>query len=342
MLESTSEYILKPRLFFRVDASPAIGLGHLIRSSAFACMLSDFFYCILVTYDLPELLLEHSCAGFDEIITLENPDTASFLSHIPNNAVIILDGYHFDNVYQVALKKERHFLVSIDDNHNTHFVSDIVINHGVNINSDDYSCEPYTKLFTGLNYMMLREPFFKVMKEKRNIERSKNLLVIPGGSDIKDISITLLENGVEKWFEHVHFISGAGTVSFDRLMAAGATKENVTIHKNVNAAALIKIAKGCDVGICTPSGISYELSCIGIGLILCMIAENQQHFFDFFLENKLAVGCSYVNENDLDDLLQLMELMKSDVNLVKKQISNQKSFFNINSKANLLEIFKAV
>jgi UDP-2,4-diacetamido-2,4,6-trideoxy-beta-L-altropyranose hydrolase len=342
MLESTSEYILKPRLFFRVDASPSIGLGHLIRSSALASMLSDFFYCILVTHDLPELLLKHSCAAFYEIIILEHPDVASFLCQIPNDAVIILDGYHFDYDFQVALKKEGHFLISIDDTHKTHFVSNIVINHGLNINSDDYSCEPYTKLFTGLNYMMLREPFFKMMKEERKIERSKNLLVIPGGSDMKDISITLLENGVEKWFEHVHFISGAGTVSFERLMSAARTKQNVTVHKNVNAEELIKIAKGCDISICTPSGISYELSCIGIGLILCMIAENQQHFFDFFLENKLAVGCRYMNENDRDNLLQLIEVMRSDLNLVNQQIINQKSFFSINSKANLLEILKPI
>ncbi len=67
MLESTSEYILKPRLFFRVDSSPAIGLGHLIRSSALAGMLSDFYFCMLVKHDLPQLLLEHSCTCFSDL-----------------------------------------------------------------------------------------------------------------------------------------------------------------------------------------------------------------------------------------------------------------------------------
>lgn len=339
---STLEYIHKPPLFFRVDAGPAIGLGHFIRSNALAGMLSDFFYCILVTHDLPELLFANGSIDFDQVIVLDQPDVASFSSQVPDGSVIILDGYHFDHAYQSALKKKEHFLVSIDDIQATHFVSDIVINHGVNINPNDYLCEPYTKIYTGLDYMMLREPFFKVMLEERKVEQIRNLLVIPGGSDMKDISITLLESGIEDSFNHVHFIAGAGTVSIDRLMKVAGDKRNVTIHKNLSAADLIRIAKGCDVCICTPSGVSYELSCIGIGLILCMIAENQLHFFDFFLQNKLAVGYKYVGKKDQDNLLQLIHELRSDESRVNQQINNQKAIFNINSKANLLNIFQAI
>ena len=339
---STLEYIHKPPLFFRVDAGPSIGLGHFIRSSALAGMLSDFFNCKIVTHDLPELLLDNSCAAFDQVILLDQTDVASLSSHVPDGSVIILDGYHFDHAYQAALKKKEYFLVSIDDIQTTHFVSDIVLNHGVNINPNDYLCEPYTKLYTGLNYMMLREPFFKVMMEDRNIEQVRNLLVIPGGNDMKDISITLLESGIEDSFNHVHFIAGAGTVSFDKLMKVGGGRSNVTIHENLSAADLIRIAKSCDVCICTPSGISYELSCIGIGLILCMIAENQRHFFDFFLQNNLAVGCRYGVEKDKDNLLPYIHALRSHVSRVNQQISNQKAIFNINSKANLLNIFQAI
>lgn len=277
-----SEYILKPRLFFRVDAGFKIGLGHFIRSSALANMLSDFFHSTLLTYDLPNLLLVNSNNLFDQVIILEDPDITSFLKHVPDDSIIVLDGYNFDYDYQILLKNKGHFLVSIDDIQKTHFVSDIVINHGVNINPKRYSCESYTKLYTGLNYLMLRQPFFDIMLINREIEQVKNLLIIPGGNDMKDISISLLKNGIDEWFGHIHIISGAGTVSFERLLKEGAGKRNVTIHKNLNAEELIDIAKQCDLCICTPSSISYELSCVGIGLVLCMIAENQQHFYDFF------------------------------------------------------------
>jgi UDP-2,4-diacetamido-2,4,6-trideoxy-beta-L-altropyranose hydrolase len=342
MLALISEYILKPRLFFRVDAGFKIGLGHFIRSSALASMLSDLFHCTLLTYDLPDLLLVNSNTTFDQIILLEAPDAESLLKNVPYDSIIVLDGYNFDYDYQTILKKKGHFLVSIDDIQKTHFVSDIVINHGVNINPKKYSCERYTKLYTGLNYMMLRQPFFDIMKKERQIQQVKNLLVIMGGNDMKDISILLLKKGIDKCFGHIHFISGAGTVSFERLLMEGKGKKNVTIHKNLNANELVEVANKCDLCICTPSSISYELSCIGIGLILCIIAENQKHFYDFFIDNGLAVGCNFINENGSDKLFQTIQNLRNDLIRVNQQKSNQKSFFKVNSKENLLNIFGTI
>jgi len=342
MLALISEYILKPRLFFRVDAGFKIGLGHFIRSSALASMLSDLFHCTLLTYDLPDLLLVNSNTTFDQIIPLEAPDAASFLKHIPDDCIIVLDGYNFDYEYQTLLKKKGHFLVSIDDIQGTHFVSDIVINHGVNINPKKYSCEQYTKLYTGLNYMMLRQPFFDIMLKERQIQQIKNLLIIPGGNDMKDISISLLKKGIDELFGHIHIISGAGTVSFERLLTEAVGKKNVTIHKNLNAQKLIDVAIQCDLCICTPSSISYELSCIGIGLVLCKIAENQQHFYDFFLDNGLAEGCNYMNENGSDKLFQIIHDLKTDLIRVNRQKNKQKFFFKVNSKENLLKIFGTI
>jgi UDP-2,4-diacetamido-2,4,6-trideoxy-beta-L-altropyranose hydrolase len=339
---SISESIHKPRLYFRVDAGSNVGLGHFIRSSALAKMLSESFYCVLVTYNLPEQLISDKQCAFDEVRILDFPDAKSLLTCIPAKSVIILDGYLFDNAYQTILKAQEHFLVSIDDIQNTHFVSDIVINHGVNIKAENYSCEPYTKLFIGLEYMLLREPFFAEMKVQRTIKHTNNLLVIPGGNDMKNISSSLLEHGINDHFEQVHFISGAGSPTFNNINSLAAKCSNVTVYQNLSSEELINIANSCDICIATASGIAYELSCIGIGLVLCKIVDNQQHIFDFFIDNKLASGCEFTNEADIIELLRLTYLLKNDTLTIKKQVENQKQFFSSSSQKNLLGIFKAI
>lgn len=270
------------------------------------------------------------------------PDAHTFLACLPAKSTVILDGYSFDYNYQRILKAQDHFLVSIDDIQKTHFISDIVINHGVNIKEENYSCEPHTKLFIGLRYMMLRKPFFNSMHQQRMISHAETLLVVPGGNDLKNISVSLLENGIDEHFKWVHIISGAGAVSFGRLMELSSKRNNVTIHQNLTADELIAIGKNCDICIGTPSSVSYELSCIGIGLILCLIAENQQHFFDFFMDKKLAKGCRFDDDNNLPELLSLICALKIDTALINSQVNNQKHFFTANSKSNLIEIFKAI
>jgi UDP-2,4-diacetamido-2,4,6-trideoxy-beta-L-altropyranose hydrolase len=279
---------------------------------------------------------------YKEVIILDLPDAHTLIATLPIKSTVILDGYSFDFNYQRILKSQDHFLVSIDDIHKTHFISDIVINHGVNIKANNYSCEFYTKLFIGLPYMMLRKPFFNAMRHQRRISHAEGLLIIPGGNDLKNISVSLLESHIDEHFRWVHVISGAGTLSFNRLMELSSERDNVTIHQNLTAEELISIGKNCDICIGTPSSVSYELSCIGIGLVLCLIAENQQHFFDFFIDNELAKGCKFNDDNDLPELLRLIQLLKTDIALINSQVKNQKHFFSADSKSNLIKIFKEI
>jgi spore coat polysaccharide biosynthesis predicted glycosyltransferase SpsG len=339
---STLEFIHKPYLYFRVDCGPTIGLGHFIRSAALAEMLSGSFYCVLVTHDLPTQLFSNGNNYFNEAIIMDQPDAYSLLACLPEKSRVVLDGYDFDYDYQRILKEQDHFLVSIDDIQKTHFISNIVINHGVNIKAENYSCEPSTKLFTGLEYMMLRKPFFNIMRQKRVISHAETLLIIPGGNDIKNISVLLLENGIHEHFKQVHIISGAGALSAGRLTELARNRNNVIVHQNLTADQLIKIARNCDICIGTPSGVSYELSCIGIGLVLCLIAENQHHFFDFFIDNELAKGCIFNDYSSLPELLNLLFILKNDTELINLQVAKQKLFFSTDSKENLLKIFMAI
>lgn len=341
MLVSKLEFIHKKNLYFRVDAGSNIGLGHLMRSSALASILSKYYNCILLTYNLP-ILLNNSLIGFHEIKHLESFDPISINNYIPINSIIILDGYDFDEKFQIVLKKNGHFIVSIDDIHQTHFVSDIIINHGVNIKVEDYDCEDYTKIYAGLNYIMLRDPFYDLMSQNRRIYEIKNLLVIPGGNDIREISIMLLQNKESFDFKNIHIISGAGSNSFEKLELISKNFSNVIIHQNLNANQLINVANQCEICICTPSGISYEMSCIGIGLVLCKIADNQQHFYDFFVKNQLALGCDFNSDNILAELIKLVNKLKFDIELVNMQIKNQKKYFRSLAKNNIIKIFQDI
>jgi spore coat polysaccharide biosynthesis predicted glycosyltransferase SpsG len=73
-------------------------------------------------------------------------------------------------------------LVYIDDIHDKHFVSDVVINHAAGIQKESYSVAPYTCLLLGTNYALLRPEFLNYDKRKEG----SSLLVCLGGSDRKN------------------------------------------------------------------------------------------------------------------------------------------------------------
>lgn len=61
-----------------------------------------------------------------------------------------------------------------------------------------------------------------------------------------------------------------------------------------------------------------------------------------FLDNGLADGCNYMNENGSDKLFQIIHDLKTDLVRVNQQKSNQKLFFKVNAKENLLKIFETI
>jgi len=111
------------RLVIRVDANTRIGMGHLMRCLALAQAWQDAGGQVTVVTACPNEELQQRLReeGLDlRLLTHPYPDTADWdytrdiLTAHPD-AWLVLDGYHFDEVYQQRVKDAGYRLLVIDD-----------------------------------------------------------------------------------------------------------------------------------------------------------------------------------------------------------------------------------
>jgi len=317
------------KIYIRADGNSEIGLGHVIRSLALAEMLKEEFDCVFVTRFLSSYIDTEARKVFNDVIKLPETDNHfdAFLSLLLGNEIVVLDNYFFTSVYQQKIKDKGCKLVCIDDMHDKHFVADIVINHAGGINREKYSTEPYTQLYLGPEYALIRPEF---LKRKSSTDNS-SILISFGGSDINNATLEALHLLEEKRFSHnCHVVLGDSFLhqqKMDEFIIN--SKLKIYVHKNLTAQAMADLMSECGYAICPPSTVSYEyLSVRGGELYIKMTADNQKNMYAFYIENGLAFD---VSELFVENRLRIKESEKL-----------QKQYFDAKSSKQIRTIFEAL
>lgn len=318
---------MKPKVYIRADGNTEIGLGHIIRSLALASMLKSDFDCIFVTRFLTPYVRKEAELSCIEIIKLPeggNEHFNSFLSLLSGVETVVLDNYFYSTEYQRLIKDKGCKLVCIDDIYDKHFVADAVINHAGGLNRDLYSNAPYTTLYTGTEYALLRPAFLTRKKTKGN-----SIFISMGGADKNNNTLDILELLNRKNVNKTCFVViGDAYLHKTQLHEfCDRARLDIRILNNLTAEDLSEIMLRCQYAICPPSTISYEyLSLIGGELYVKAIADNQKDLYEFFLKNNLAFDIS--------------ELFIQDDKRVINSIEQQKRYFDGKSDKRILTLFQ--
>ena len=164
------------RLVFRADASPEMGTGHVMRSSAIAEeAMSRGIECIFVgdVHGLPWLEKRVNELGYSRC--LPSTEIYQFLGH---EAVLILDSYEIDPNSTWLDQDKWLALVSISDEITPDYRADLVVHPG--LSGDWYKGDPSKFLF-GTNFIPLRK---SIRKSKRGLTYEiDKITVFGGGSD---------------------------------------------------------------------------------------------------------------------------------------------------------------
>ena len=182
---------MKRKIYFRADASATIGDGHFIRTLALADMLKEDFDCVFYTVEPSAYQIGELLKVCHYVPLSENTKFDDFLNSLDGSEIVVLDNYFYTTEYFQQIKSKGCKLVCIDDMHDKHYVADAIINHGP-VTSDEYDCEPYSKLFLGDKYKLLRKPF--LAPPPTNMRNNVALLNL-GGADpfrLTDKIISLL------------------------------------------------------------------------------------------------------------------------------------------------------
>ena len=330
---------MKQRIFFRADGNSEIGFGHVVRSLALAEMLRDEYFIAYAIQHPSEFILSliNPVAAELYILPIEtdnNIDCNNFIRLIVPGDIVVTDGYRFDSKYQQKIKMSGCKLVCIDDQHLIHFFADAVINHAGGIQTADYSAEPYTKLFLGVKYALLRQSFLKTLSKKVTHQKMETIFVCMGGSDVHEILLNVVESlNTNVNVKNIHVVT-ASLKAKELLELSSNKNSNLFIHYSLSDNEICSLLETCDIAVTASSTVAYECCAVGIPLYTGYFVENQKHIFEFLIDQQLALPLG-----DLSKLTSFEFNFHLNLSSFEKMVSTQRRLFNTGIITNCKNIF---
>ena len=289
---------MKPKIYIRTDGDSDMGLGHVVRCIALAQMLQNAysicFFCRHITNKLEE---EISALG-SKLYRIENEE--EFTDNLSSGSIVVLDGYHFNSVYQQFLKDKGVILICIDDLHDKTFVTDLVINHTPGISPTDYQAAPYTYFALGPEYALLRSRFLKQASKKREITKIDTVLICFGGSDHKNLTLSTLQTVVGfKEFKKIILITGSAYLQLSTLLVEVEKYDHVDHYHAIGEDDMLCLMQLADVAIVPASGLLLEAIACNLIIVSGIYIDNQKWLYEKYKSANTFIDGGSFGESEL-------------------------------------------
>jgi UDP-2,4-diacetamido-2,4,6-trideoxy-beta-L-altropyranose hydrolase len=336
----------RKRVILRADGNSYIGLGHVIRCLSLVEILQLEYDCAFAIREPDTSLLAQIKAICSDVIILPlcSSDEASlFFEEIElfweRADLVVLDGYGFDTMYQAILKEKGVVTVCVDDTHATHFVADAVLNHGLP-DRKLYSVEPYTKVYLGPKYSLLRRPFRESASKPRSLSKGNVVFLCFGGADPMNLTTRYLGYlmAMPIW-DRIHVVTGSAFQHIDDLNGLLNNTDKVKWHRNISAQALAELIVASKVAIVPGSTIALECAAVGIGLLCGYYVQNQVHIAHALCSKKMAHALLDMNKIGFEELFVAVEEMLIP-NKLEQILNTQREHFDMQLESRILTIFK--
>ena len=318
-------------LFIRADATTRIGTGHIMRCMALAQMWQERGGQVVFLSRCESQVLQNRiiAEGF-QLISIKNPypDTSDLeqtlralklyapCSEPPAlSPWLTLDGYHFTQEYQRAIRDSGIRLLVIDDmNHLPYYDTDLLLNQNINAESIHYSCDPDTRLLLGTKYALLRNEFSPWQGFKREIpELARHILVTLGGGDPENVTLRTIESIklVNMPELNVKVIAGPSNPHLDIL-------KDVMLHAPCsmlliqNATNMPELMAWADIAIAAGGSTCWELSFMGVPALISILAENQRGIAEGLERSSVACNLGHFSLFSVDSVAKILSDHLSD------------------------------
>jgi len=313
-------------LIIRVDASTKIGSGHLMRCLALAQAWKDAGGEVtFVTACRDEGLLQRlRDEEFDiKLLSSAYPDTTDWnstrdiLAGHPG-AWVVLDGYHFDGVYQRKIKEAGHRLLVVDDNaHLKHYYADIVLNQNLHAEKLNYSCESYTRLLLGTRYVLLRREFLAWNKQHRKIPKvARRVLVTLGGGDPENNTLKVIHALQEVEIPDLEAIVVIGASNSHTCVLEQSVKQScIPIRLVRDAKDMPELMAGADMAVSGGGSTAWELLFMGTPSLFLIVADNQCYTAEYIENQGFGKNLGLAQNLSTESLTEAIISLAKDSNL---------------------------
>ena len=322
-------------LLFRVDASPEIGIGHVMRCLALAQAWQDVQGHPIFLMGRESSTLENrlKSEGADVFYLSSDPggkddahETAALACQSSARWVVV-DGYHFTGDYQQIIKDSGHYLLFMDDyGHAGHYLADVVLNQNIHAQERLYEKrEPYTKLLLGTNYVLLRREFLQWGRVPRDFsEMGRKVLVTLGGGDAGNVTRNVIQ-ALEKVSVpdmEVGVVVGPENSHQESIMRE-LDRAPFPSHLWSSASNMVELMAWGDVVVSAGGSTIWELAFMGLTGVLLVVADNQRGVAEVMKDQNSFVVLGLENRFPAQDLARSLEGMMREKQL--RQTMSQKA-----------------
>lgn len=300
-------------LVIRADAGVRMGSGHLMRCIGLGQAWQRRGGSVhFVTACESDGLIERLRAEQFDVTRLvaHHPDesdwavTADILNQHPT-APVVLDGYHFDLVYQNRVKAASHLLLLVDDfAHRERFEPDILLNQNIDAAALAYNVPRETRCLLGTAYALLRSEFLAWGDgEKRPFSpTSQNILVTLGGSDPDNQTLKVIE-AIDQMtlrkpaFADPHTIVVIGATNPHReQLQQYVDQMNGRIELRQNVTNMPELMNWADLAVCAGGSTCWEFAFMGVPMLIVVIADNQVGLVDGLEQAQAAINLGWFEQ----------------------------------------------
>jgi UDP-2,4-diacetamido-2,4,6-trideoxy-beta-L-altropyranose hydrolase len=315
-------------LIIRADASEQIGMGHLMRGIALGQAWKDMNgEVIFITACQNESMLTR--LNQEQFIihklTKPYPDqsdwncTRKILAKY-RDSWVVLDGYHFDEKYQLQVKENGNELLVIDDMaHLKNYCADLILNQNLGAERIHYNCGPYTKMLLGSRYLLLRREFTQ-NKEPRVINKiGTRVLVTLGGSDLDNFTLKVIHALQEIHLPNIEatIVVGASNPHYCSLEAA-AIESRIPIRLTHDATNMKDLMVKTDIAIASAGTTSWELLFLGTPSLLMIATANQCYSADQIGRSCAGINLGWIKDISEQNLTATISSLLQDYELRNK------------------------
>jgi UDP-2,4-diacetamido-2,4,6-trideoxy-beta-L-altropyranose hydrolase len=337
------------KIILRADGGKIIGFGHIYRLLALADILKGTFNLIFALHEPDSFILSEIQKVCDEVYIIPGrsadviPDEIlpmetleeGFCDFLTGSELVVLDGYQFGTRYQRLLKDKGCTLVCIDDLVDKFFAADAVINHAPGIPANIYKAETHTKIYTGLQYAILRKSFKKPLAKSRST--SRECFISFGGADYLQKTFEALEMLLSmNVFNQYHIMCSSAFPStmMIALQDLAYSKKNIFLYKDISAEEVVSAMDMCNYAFVSSSTVLLEAYSRGLLCFTGYYAANQKFIYEGFLKENRAIGLGDLRSSDLRDSEVLKSFLTDGYDL-NSAIRSQ----GLNTAENLRNIF---
>lgn len=328
------------RVAFFCEASPEVGMGHLLRCLALAQALdADRHRAVFVLNAQSAKIARERLDWVGDILELKDPFSTKTLELIKKQldfekfSWVVVDSYTVLPEFFIALSDVTFKIATLDDFVLKDFSNvNMVVNPAASASQmpKQYASSKQTIKLLGPQFRLLRKEFREFDYVSAPYKKRRLVTICMGGSDTHDLTLSILK-GISDWLSNqrqktfgLQVVTGP-SYSKCNLLLDFINASSINIKHVHNAQNMADIWSSSALAISAAGGSQFELNVCGTPSILIVVAQNQ---LAASLKAAEKGWCKVLVHKDSTD-----KLMKETIVLLQNLISNESLRLSMHEKA---------